>query len=148
MEAVLQRKVTILHEIKDLLPTVRVLIASQPEQRVPDTTLVQYETLIGEWEETRAEMRDGGLARSKENVTKLVGLARQWVEEVERRLSVGRGETDGEAERMIGNWIAEWKDGKKRKETEQWGRSQFQPAAEATVVEGISWLRRDFAFAG
>lgn len=149
MEAVLQRKVTILHENKDLLPTVGVLIASQPEQGVMDRTLVlQYETIKGEWEGTRAEMRDGGLARSKENVTKLVGLARQWVEEVERRLGVGRGEIDGEAERRIGEWIEKWKDGKKRKETEQWGRSQIQPAAEATVVEGISWLRRDFAFAG
>lgn len=148
LEAILQRKVTILHEIKGVLPTAKILVASQPRQEVPGKTLVQYETIKGEWEATRAEMRGGGLAESKENVTKLVGMARQCLEEMQQRLGVGRDEIDGDAERMIRDWIAEWKEGKKRKETEQWGRSQIQPAAEANVVEGISWLRRDFAFAG
>lgn len=148
LEAILQRKVTILHKIKDLLPTVGVLIASQTEQTIPDGTLVQYETIKGEWEEMRAEMKDEELAKSKENVTKLIGIARQWVEEVQRRLGVGRGEMDGEAVRMIEDWIEKWQDDKKRKEMEQWGGNQMQPVAEATVVEGTSWLRREFAFAG
>lgn len=108
IEALLQRKVTHFNKLKNLLPTMGARMASLPPERVPDSTLEEYQTLLEEFEEMRAEMKDEKLAEINEKIAKLVATAQQWVLEVQRRLSVARAEMDGEAVRMIEDWRQKW----------------------------------------
>lgn len=108
IEALLQRNATHFHELKDLLPTMAARIASLPPEIFPDSTWEEYETLLEDFVEMRAEMKDEKLAEIKEKIAKLVAVAQQWVKEVQRRLSVGRAEMDGEAVRMIEDWREKW----------------------------------------
>lgn len=143
-ESTMERKVTVLAHIKDVLPIVQALIASHSQQGTSDKTLASYNDLKEEWDRTKAENRKEGLAESKEKLAELVSLARGWVVEVQRRLRAGVNEDD---KRTINDWLVRWKEGKKWKEMEQLGQDRNHIPAEVPVAERISWLRMNFTFA-